>query len=237
MKRFIIFLGIISLSFATSIDPGIQAVCKITTSDGNSYEGFITLINGGYDGMHPNGFYFYQNEHYKWISLYDLEFNKLEKINETKYGFGNFSPDAKHIYFIAHTYGGDTYSSKESKKLFTDSTGQHLIDKIEISHQYKMFDSIPLFKELPSDLHLNYNDKELLRQKIAMHEIISIEVIENPSEKWLQEIEQKRKTYLTEINNDDYSGDYQEPIWAHDLLKDSETLNIIKSRFKEWNGK
>ncbi len=225
------------MSFNTSIDPNIQAVCRITTSDGNNYEGFITLINGGYDGMHPNGFYFYQDEHYNSTSLFDLEFNNLEKINKTKYRFGNFSPDAKDIYFIAHTFSVDTYSSKESKKVFTDSIGKHLINKIEITHQYIMFDTIPLFTELPYDMHLNYHDKKLPRKKIAMSKIISIEVIENPNEKWLKEIEKKRTIYLTKINNEGYSGDYQEPIWAHELLKDLETFNRIKSTFKEWNGK
>ena len=218
-------------------DPSVQAICKITTENGKTHEGFVTLINGGYDGMHSNDFYLYQDNHYNWTKLFDFELNSLKRKGKTKYNIGSFSSDAKKIYFIAHTWGNDVYSSKESKRVISDSTGKHLIKKTELIHQYRMFDSIPLFKELPRTYHLNYNETDSNTEKVAMNEIVAFEIITNPDSKWLEKIENVRKTYLDDNNGEDSTGDYLEPIWIHELIKKPKRFEELKEYFKSWENK
>ncbi|PQJ73614.1 hypothetical protein [Polaribacter butkevichii] len=240
MKKLTILITIILMAFTNYVDvgdPSIQAVCKITTENGETHVGFVTLINGSYNGMHANGFYLYQDEHYNWTTLFDFELHSLKRIGKTKYNIGNFSPDAKEIHFIAHTWGNDRYSSKDSKKVISDSIGKHLIKKTELIHQYRMFDSIPLFKELPRTYHLNYNETDSIAEKIAMNNIVSFEILKNPNSKWLEKIEQARKTYLNDNSGEDSTGDYLEPIWIHELIKKPKRFKELKDYFKSWKNK
>ena len=218
-------------------DPYIQAVCRITTENGKTHEGFVTLINGGYDGMHSNGFYLYLDNHYNWTKLFDFELHNLKRTGKTKYNFGNFSPDANEIYFIAHTWSNDVYYSKESKKVISDSIGKHLIKKTEINHQYRMFDSIPLFKKLPRSYHLNYNETDSNTEKIAMNEIVRFEILKNPETEWLKKIEFARKIYLNDNSGEGSTGDYNEPIWIHELIKNPKKFEQLKEYFKSWKNR
>lgn len=239
MKNLTILYAIFFIAFINYVDTGnptIQAVCRITTENGQQHEGFVTLINGDYNGMHSNGFYLYQDDHYNWTKLFDFELNDLKKIGKTKYQIGNFVPDAKEIYFIAHTWGNDVYSIKESKKVFSDSIGKHLIKKTEIVHQYKLFDSIPLFTELPRSCDLNYNDTNSNTLKIAMNEIVSFEILKNPESKWLEKIKLARKTVLKN-DTEESTGDYLEPIWIHELIKNPKKIEKLKAHFKNHNGR
>ena len=239
MKRLLIIFFLLS-TLTVHADmgaPSVQAVCKVTMSDGKTYEGFVTLIIGGLHGIHQNGFYLYQDDHYNWTVLFDYEFKKLEKTGETKYKIGNFVPDAKEIYFLAYTWDTKKYWLKESKETITDSTGQYLLTKTQIQRKYKMFDTLPLFTELPKYLHLDYNDKELKRQKIPMNDIVSFEIVMEPAEKWLTEIEQKRKACFAEVYGENSSGDFLEPSWVHELIKDPETLKHWKEYFEKWYRK
>jgi len=234
---FITFFSITSTNYVDVGDPSVQAVCRITTESGEIHEGFVTLINGGYYGMHSNGFYLYQDDHYNWTKLFDFELHNLKRTGKTKYNIGNFSPDAKEIYFIAHTWGNDVYSSKESKKIINDSIGKQLIKKTELIHQYRMFDSIPLFKELPRSYHLNYNETDYKTKKIAMKKVVAFEILKNPESKWLEKIEQARKIYLDDNNGEDSTGDYLEPIWIHELIKEPKRFEELKKYFKNWKNR
>mgnify|MGYP003122416642 CR=1 FL=1 len=237
MKHLTIIFTLFLTAFTNYVDvgdPSIQAVCRLTTENGEIHEGFVTLINGGYDGMHSNGFYLYQDDHYNWTKLFDFELHTLKRTGKTKYNIGNFSPDAKEIYFIAHTWGNDVYSSKVSKKVINDSIGKHLIKKTERTHQYRMFDSIPLFKELPRTYHLNYNETDSNTEKIAMNKVISFEILKNPESEWLKKIELARNTYLSDNDTEDSTGDYLEPIWIHELIKNPKRFEQLKEYFKSW---
>lgn len=229
------------MAFTNSVDivngSSVQAVCKITTENGKTYEGFVTLINGNYDGMHSNGFYLYLDDHYNWITLFDFELNSLKKTGKTKYTIGNFSPDAKEIYFIAHTWGNDIYSIRNSKKVLRDSIGKHLTKKTEIIHKYRMFDSIPLFKELPRTYHLNYNETDSNTEKIAMHKIVAFEILKNPESKWLEKIKKARKIFLDDNNGEGSTGDYSEPVWVHELIKKPKKFEELKEYFKSWKNR
>ena len=236
MKQFLLILTLAATSFNTPIDvgdPTVMAVCKITTHNGNAIEGFVTLVNGGYYGMHANGFYTYKDDHYNEIKLFNLD---LDKARGKWYYFKTQYEIAPEVHFIAHTWETDGYSLEETKTQFTDETGKHLLKTKKVQHQYKMFDSIPLFLELPRYIQINYNDVELPRQKIAMTDIVSIEILSQPCEKWLTEIENKRELYNEDNGGEDSTGDNYEPLWAHEALNKPKVLSYIKEVFKNRHG-
>lgn len=217
--------------------PSIQAVCRVTTSDGKVYEGFVTLIIGGFHGTHQNGFYLYQDDHYNWTVHFDYEFNKLERSGPAKYRIGNFSPDAKRIYFLAHTLDKENYWLAETRQEVQDKSENFLITRTVIQRKYLMLDTLPLFTELPKYLHLDYTDKKTKRFNIAMQDIVSFEVVLEPSNFLLTEIERKRKICYAEIYGQDSTGDFSEPIWVHELIKKPEKLKLLREEFEKWHRK
>lgn len=236
MKQLLLIFILTLTSFHSPIDvgdPSIMAVCRVTTQSGNTVEGFVTLVNGGYYGMHANGFYSYRDDHYNWITLFNLD---LDKLSGTNYDIKRYFERAKEVHFIVHTWETDSYSLAETNTQFTDEFGKHLLKSKQVRQQYKMFDSIPLFMELPSYIQLNYNNAALCRQKVAMTDIASIEILRHPDEKWLAEIEKKRKLYHEDNGGEDSSGDFYEPQWAHELLDNPKELTRLKEAFKNRHG-
>lgn len=217
--------------------PYIQAVCRVTTSEGKTFEGFVTLIVGGLHGMHQNGFYLYQDEHYNWTVFFDYEFNKLERTNNTRYRIGNFSPNAQKAYFLAYTWEKDVYWLAENKKKVHDNGNDYLITKTVIQRKYLMLDTLPLFRELPKYLHLDYTDKKLKRYDIPMKDIVSFEIVIEPSNDLLTEIEKKRKLCFDEVYGPESTGDFLEPSWVHELIEKPDELKRLREEFEKWHRK
>jgi len=233
MKQFVLAISLLSTLVARADLglPSVQAICKVTTSNGKSYEGFVTLMIGGLHGVHQNGFYLYLDDHYNWIIHFDLEFNKLEKIGVNKYRFGSFVPDAKRIYFVAYTRDNKTYWLNETTKEVQESNKRFIIEETVIHRKYVMLDTLPLFTELPKYLHLDYNDKKLKRHNIPMKDIVSFEILTAPSEVMLTEIERKRKELAAEARHDD-TGDFVEPVWVHEMVKEPDELERLKEDYR-----
>jgi len=214
--------------------PSIQAICRVTTSDGKTYEGFVTLIIGGLHGIHQNGFYLYEDDHYNWTVFFDYEFNKLERTGKTKYRIGTFVPDAKEIYFLACVWDKDNYWLTETKQKTREKNENFLITKTVIQRKYMMLDTLPLFTELPKYLHLDYKDNNLKRFNIPMRDIVSFEVVLQPTGSLLNEIEKKRKICFAEP---DPTGDFVEPTWVHELIKQPAALKHLREDFEKWHRK
>lgn len=237
MKKLIVILFLIS-GLTVSADMGtpyLQAVCKITTSDGKTYEGFVSLIIGGLHGIHKNGFYLYQDSIYNWTVLFDLNFKQLEKTGDCKYVINNFSPNnVKNIYFLSYMkYTGD-YWLKETKEPIMDSTGFYLNTKTLIQRKYKIDTTICLYTELSKYLYVdNRVNKDLNRIEIPMNDIVKFEIVLEPSEKWLTEIEQKRKICYEEVFTDNSTMDYLEPLWFHEIIKDEKTFLYWKDIYEK----
>jgi len=100
-----------------------------------------------------------------------------------------------------------------------------------------MLDTLPLFTELPQYLYLDYDNKELKRHKVPMGDIVSFEIVFQPSEKWLMEIERKCKTCFSKVNGPGSTGDFLEPSWVHELVANQDELKRLKDNFKEWHRK
>ncbi|WP_348710480.1 hypothetical protein [Tenacibaculum sp. 190524A05c] len=235
MKYLILFITCLGLLNTNTIDvgdPSIQAVCKITTKDNISHEGFIKLIEGGY-GMFPNGFYFEIAEGEAYRKLYDFNFYNLQKTKNGKYNLGRNSIQAKVAYFIAHT-PYHRYSQKERNTIETNTKGKKLIAEKTSKFTYKLFDSIPLFKELPREYHLRYDKHEKLTKKIAIADIISIEIIKKPQQIWLDKIAKAKKLYWEDNDTEDSTGDFLEPTWYHELIQDQKKFNELKDYYNKW---
>ena len=94
-----------------------------------------------------------------------------------------------------------------------------------------------MFKELPRTYHLNYNETDSNTEQIAMNEVVSFEILENPKSKWLEKIEHARKIYLDDNSGEDSTGDYHEPIWIHELIKKPKRFEELKEYFKSWKNR
>jgi hypothetical protein len=233
MKRLlpILFLVFTLTSRAGGGLSSIQAVCRAITADGKVHEGFITLLSGCCNGVHPNGFYFYQDDHYQYTEFFDLGFKKLERTNPGKYRIGGHTPEAKEVSFL--TYTSDLQWLDESRQTVSDSTGQYLLTKTQVQRKYLKSDKLILFTELPMFLFIDYKDKAN-RIEIPMKDLVSFEILLEPGEKWLQEIKNKRKACFEIVNSDESTGDYMEPIWAHEMVRDTEIFKYWKEYVEEW---
>lgn len=226
-------LGLLNTKSVDMGDPSIQAVCKITTKDNISHEGFITLINGGFYGMFSNGFYFEIDDSSNNRILYDFNFYKLQKTKDGTFNVGYNSFKAKRAYFITHTpYHG--YSKKEQNDIVVDSKGRKLVSIKYNEFTYKLFDSIPLFKELPREYHLRYDKLENLAEKIPMSDIISIEIIKKPQQVWLDKIAKAKKLYWDDNSDENSTGDFLEPTWYHELIQEPKRFNSLREYFNKW---
>lgn len=235
MKYLILFitcLGFLNTNSIDAGDPSIQAVCRIITKNNTSHEGFLTVIEGGY-GMLSNGFYFQFDDHSSHKILYDFNFYNLQKTKDGKFNLGYSSFKAKQAYFIAHTpYHG--HSKEEQNDILVDSKGRKLVSRKYNEFTYKLFDSIPLFKELPREYHLRYDKDQKLTKKIAMSDIISIEMIKKPKQVWLDKIAKAKKLYWDDNDTEDSTGDFLEPTWYHELIREPKKFNELKDYYNKW---
>ena len=219
MKRIITVLLVVlpNLVFAGGLT-NIQAVCKINLNNGTNYEGFITLAYGGFENFYkPNGFCVIKGD-----SIKTTYFFSLGKVNGI--GFENFRknfPNAK-ICFI---------ENQPNENIETYQTYQYLSSKNRLQVEYKndfifkLSDSLEIYNELPS-LDLNKRGKSII--KISFNDIESFELLDNPSEKSLQEINLKRKSFNSSKSE---MGDYVEPLWYHEILKDREKFLYLLKYF------
>lgn len=235
MKR---LLPVVFLLFSLVVQAGgglsaIQAVCRVTTADGNVHEGFLMLMSGSWEGVHPNGFYFYQDDHYQHTEFFDLQFNKLERTGNGQYRIGDHTASPKEIYFLMFTPDHENKWLQESRQTISDSTGQFLLTKTQIQRKYIKSDKFILYTALPKFLYIDYNSKAD-RLEIPMKDIVSFEILMEPGEKWLQEIERKRKSCFDIVYSDESSGDYMEPLWAHKMVKDPEIFKYWKEYVQKW---
>ncbi|WP_075340399.1 hypothetical protein [Tenacibaculum agarivorans] len=225
-------LGLLNNNSIDAGDPSIQAVCKITTKNNTTHEGFITLIKGGYC-MLPNGFYFEIGDGKTYRKLYDFNFYSLQKTKDGIFNLGYSSFKAKRAYFITHTPHHGHFK-KEQNDIAIDSKGKKLVSRKYNEFTYKLFDSIPLFKELPREYHLRYDKLENLTEKIAMSDIISVEIVKKPQQIWLDRIAKAKKLYWDDNDTEDSTGDFLEPTWYHELIQDQNKFNTLKDYYNKW---
>jgi hypothetical protein len=205
-------------------DPTIQAVCKVTLTNGESAEGYIVLGNGGYFGIWTNGFYFEQGENYKHPVLFSLAFKSIEKTASNTYevntgieGGLNFKQNVKFFYME----WVPTPSISKSPKInyIANDSSTYLTVVTNLEKKYKLLDTLSLCLELPKSTYLNAKEN-VKQKKIAVKDIIKFELVDNPSGKWISEITDKTKNAQELYGGTDSSGDFWAASWYHDIIKD-----------------
>lgn len=225
MKKFILITALFILITDLQADLGlstIQAVCKITLKNGESYEGFVTLAEGGYLNYYlSNGFCIIdKTEKYREI-LFDLDIEKLH--NAINHNIN--SKDKKTLFLLNITRQGN---HKKEQEIYLRGENQVLETRITNIQNYILQDTLLIYKTLPHFLLLNrgeFTNEEII--KISVSDILTFEFMTNPSEKWLNEIEIKTKQLFSE----EVSADYVAPLWLHEIVKNEEKLAHLQKYF------
>lgn len=231
MKRILTLATLIMTFMVVKADlgePTIQAICKITLTNGEIVEGFTTLGIGGYNGIWTNGFYFEQGENYKNPVLFSLLFKSIEMTEPNTYsvkdGIGGglrFKRNQK-FYYMEWEKTPSIYEPNKVKLKSSDSI-LSLIISSNLEKKYKLLDTITVYLELPSSTYLNSNEK-VKNIKVAIKDIVKFEFVSNPSEQWISEIKEKNIKANEKYNGHDSSGDFWEASWYHDIIKDDRLL-------------
>ena len=199
----------------------IQAVCKVTLNDGEIIEGFITFGPGGYEYKYrPHGFCFEHDDGRKQLVLYNFKFNLSNLESYASYRNGT----AKLCYV-------KSIRSHEQPKTEFDKNERILtITKTDVE-KYQLLQQMPIYTKLPLDLFVGYcSDAQNGKITIDVTNIKSVELLKNPSKKWLDLIENARKRqHKNEIEEE--WVDYQPPVWYHEIITDKERLNYLSQFF------
>lgn len=235
MKRFLIFVTLIMTFMVVKADlgdPTIQAVCRITLTNGRVVEGFTTLGRGGYYGIWTNGFYFESRDGGKQPVLFSLLFKSVEMTEPGTYnvldrndgGFG-FQRTQK-FYYMEWEETPSIYKLNKVKLESSEST-LALIISSNLEKKYKLLDTITLYLELPSMTYLDTEEK-VRTLKVSTKDIVLFEFVSNPSEHWESEIKKKSMKAYEICNGPDSSGDFWAASWYHDIIKDEKALKELQ---------
>lgn len=221
-----LILSFIAFSSSTRVldlgVPTIQAICKVTLTDDRTIEGIITFGSGGYEyNYKPNGFCFVHDRGVKQFILYGFDFQGL-----TPNSFGAFRRGTSKLYY-ANNLGSGKYPEKttefdSTKSIVTITTTE--IDQFELSDQMVMYDSLPLA------LYVGYKDSESYKLTVNTNEIKSVKILKQPSQKWLDLIENARLR-INEAQKEEYWTDYMEPAWYHEIIENKDLVEYLKKYF------
>lgn len=220
----IVFTTSLIVSRADLGAPTIQAVCRISLINGETFEGFIVLGQGGYQGIWANGFYFEQGENYKNPVLFSLESKTIEKTDEKAYYVNNgirqrmrFRNNQK-FYYMQWERTPSINNPKEIN-IKSNDTATYLTINTKLEKKYKLQDTINLYLELPSSTHLSWS-KNVRTISISVKDILKFEFLENPSDYWIAKIKEKTIKANEIYNSPDSSGDFWAALWYHEIIKD-----------------
>jgi len=231
MKKSIIliFLALIIPKIARA-DLGallIQAICKITLIDGSEIEGIISFGAGGYSyNYKPHGFCFVHNNGYYTIKLFNLDFRQFAPSNLSAYRKGNTT-----LYYVQNNSLQETpestFSFNDTLMVLTRTTTE--IDQLNLKKAFL------IYKELPLDLFIDYGSGKCEKVEVNVSELISFELVKEPSDYWLNIIEKSRTRLKGKMAEDEKNGeiwiDYMEPAWYHEIKKDKKQYHYLRQYF------
>ena len=113
-----------------------------------------------------------------------------------------------------------------------DTTMEHSLT-LTTTYKYLALKQFHIYQELPLSLYLPIEEgkpqsKErgnLKRTIISVDEIDRFELISKPTEKWLAVVRAARDRLN---NSNDAWEDYQQPLWFHEIRKDTTLFNDLK---------
>ena len=228
MVRFfcpLLFLLISSFRLFDVGVPSINAVCRIQLKDGTEIEGLICIVSGGYQGFQKNGF----------VSCYpgNSNFNYF-LFNADQFYFNpefltmNYQEDrttGQKIYqqlFYLQTEQGEIQSHEST---FNRVSGKVIVS-INRKYRYTALKSLYVFQDMEIDLHLPVqNSTKFGAISVKVDEINRFELLNVPSDKWIQQIAVARKK--RDAVSQDWQ-DYVEPLWFHEISKDTMSTSFIR---------
>lgn len=211
--------------------PTIQAICKISLKNGKEVQGFILVSRGGYgQKYHPNGFCFvHENGNYQLL-LFNLDFAIF-----TPNDYGSHRGGTSQLkYAQSTTFPRSPEVSVTVKEIEKEDILERKILEIE---RFRLLSHVSVFKELPLSLHLIESGANLEDvMKIAVEDIVSFELVKEPSEFWRDDIKSRRDALQKKMIEDEKAGmgwvDYMEPAWYHEIVKDEKQYNEIRRFFR-----
>jgi len=229
----------ILISNALICDMGIfdlQAVCKVTLLNGKIINGFIVVGSGGYlQSYDTNGFY-WTTEQNKKPALFNIESKSFELqtgkiIRENgSSGPGRWFKNVR-IYYLKDI-SGELYSRFNQHREIAESVDSlNVLNRDIIYHNsYKLLDYIPIYLTLPENLFLERYDKNDF-EKVYLDSIESIELVRQPSQEIIKEINECENKLKERYNQPPFEGDgFYPPVWFHDIIKEKENARL----FKKW---
>lgn len=214
-------------------DPTIQAICKVTLLNNETYEGIITIANGGYFGIWTNGFCFENEQGFRPL-MFSLDLRNIERIDQHKFevnfreGGASFSKICQ-LHFMEWEFSP---SIKNPKSIKID--GNTLTWNTNLSKKYNLLESIDLYQSLPKSTYISISSNEKLEIiTIQLSDIKRFELIENPSIKWQEEIKKKTEQANQINNGPGSSGDFMPAFWYHEIITNEMNYDYYQSRINE----
>ena len=254
---FAVIVLIIFLTFTCSLNaagpPTIQALARIWKKTGEQVEGVVLVGKGG-PGTHydVNGFYLIESTSKppgKRVYLFNFEFRAIEPYKMRLYyesvdgrkkssSVGGILPESVKAYFLYDMtsqkhLSGSTIVKESTQK--GDDPSVLLMDReIVQKYSYKLLDYIPVFSEVPDDLHVDLGSSTAAAQpeRIPLIDIKKFELLTEPSGVWLRQIAEKKVKWQKKM------GDCQDcfaPEWLHELVKRKDGYRMkLDALFKPW---
>ena len=248
---------IIFLTFAFSLNaagpPSIQALARIWKKTGEQVEGVVLIGKEG-PGKHydVNGFYLIESTSKppgKRVYMFNLEFRviepyKMQLYYEDRNGqknstrVGGVFPESVKAYFLyeitsqKHLSGSTSVTESINEG---DNPSELLMDReIVNKFSYKLLDYIPVFSEVPDDLHVDFDPSTVAVQsdRIPLSEVKKFELLTEPSGAWLKQISEKKKSWQKKMAN---CQDCYAPEWFHELVKRKDVYRKkLDALFNPW---
>ena len=226
MNKLLLFFVFALQSLSSYSDvgpPPVQAVCRITLKNGDTLEGFISLGN--------NYGYYYRTDAICIIKDDSIYYTRKLNLNFRQIDFNFELSKNMHCkdnckFYFAKSYRPESYDSITFKR---DSLN-NLIQTYLYKDNFKLLSEFPIFKSLPLSLYLGY-EEDTSETKVPIEQIKRIEILIEPAKFWLDKIESAREKRL---NDKEAWEDYVEPVWYHDIFKDSARINYFQSLYEKW---
>lgn len=222
-------------------NPTIQAICRISLTNGTSLEGVIETAGGGYSRyLNTHGILLIGEDTDDPLGgfpvFFDFAFQSLTPgVGEVRSPRGTRLRPGKNIVkaYYLHDCTEDDYYIDDVKYTMTVDTapsGVKLRRDVLTRAVYELRDSLPLFLSVPRELHVSYAPS-VHPHMISLSDIQKIELLREPDSTWGQQI--KDMTNLWMQDHAEESGDYTVPEWFHDILRDVDSFQF-KDRFRPW---
>ncbi len=199
--------------------PDIQAICRISLTDGSKIDGFISL-GYSYDNehYHPNAFYI-QTANTKTIIPINLVFNGFfkENYNQKKqfsiYYAESKSNNPRFIYKLDGQVGQQTLNKKTLRE-----------EEYFLNKKLKIYSALPLSMKLKAT---KLPDENTI--SVNIESIKSFELVSRPTSQQLLLLKKAKEKLFSKMEKDKAEKNpwinFQEAIWYHEIIKDPKTLS------------